>query len=618
MSGWDIGQAVFTLGILIASVHLLGYLFERLGQPRLVGEILTGILLGPFVLGALFPRFSHKLFGDFSAPDNKITVILDFIYWLGLMFLMFISGSHTRRLMAKENHREIAWLVGVSMPMRFFLVLGLGMSALIPLEPLMGPTPHPTSTLLILAISVAVTSIPVLSRIFYDLHILQTRFASLILGAAVLDDIILWAVLAIATGMASANAMSAGAIIADTTQHIAITLLYMSLGLLLAPRWIRRLHQARWNLLRKSSLVGYIISILLAYVALAAALEVNLVFAAFLAGFGVAGGITDRERVDFTEALDAVAKFAFAVFIPIYFALVGYKLVLGRDFSPGVVVAFLAGSSFLSLLTVSVAARLAGFRRLDVVNLAVTLNARGGPGIVLASVAFEAGLISAAFYTALVITAVITSQIAGGWLKWVLHRGWPLLSHPQAGTVASAPMDPALNPKRVALSLLLALLFTGLGSMTPHLARANEPTINLAQSIGTTITVHGIAVDTKAGAAVRLANQEVIYIDDMVAWSQALRNQRVRVTGLLKRRKFIPDNLVLPDGSHTQGAEGLQYVFYRVTWETTHTPAAPSPAPTSIFPPKPMPSSEERRMHKRLHNPGLQKIIELDRALNPG
>ena len=60
-------------------------------------------------------------------------------------------------------------------------------------------------------------------------------------------------------------------------------------------------------------------------------------------------------------------------------------------------------------------------------NLAVASNARGGPGIVLASVAFEAGIINGAFFTTLVLTAVLTSQFAGWWLGFVLRKGWPLL-----------------------------------------------------------------------------------------------------------------------------------------------------------------------------------------------
>lgn len=74
------------------------------------------------------------------------------------------------------------------------------------------------------------------------------------------------------------------------------------------------------------------------------------------------------------------------------------------------------------------AGRLAGFHGLDLINLSLTTNARVGPGIVLASVAFDAGIINATFHTTLVLAAPITSQFAGAWLEYVLGRGWPLLS----------------------------------------------------------------------------------------------------------------------------------------------------------------------------------------------
>jgi len=70
---------------------------------------------------------------------------------------------------------------------------------------------------------------------------------------------------------------------------------------------------------------------------------------------------------------------------------------------------------------------------LDLLNLAITTNARGGPGIVLASVAFDAGIISPQFYTTLVLAAVLTSQAAGAWLDYVLRKGWPLLTPVAAG-----------------------------------------------------------------------------------------------------------------------------------------------------------------------------------------
>lgn len=425
MTTEEMGRLVLTLAVLVASAHAVGYLFERLRQPRLVGEILTGVLLGPAVLGRWSPEASAALFG---AAGGKTDVVLGFLYWLGLLLLMFVSGSQTRHVMGDENRRETVLLVLVGTPIPFFTVLTLGLAGWIPLAPMTGSAGQQTSVLLVLSIAVAVTSIPVISRILYDLGILHTRFASLLLGSAVIEDIVLWAVLAVATTLASSAALAREQVVAGITAHLAATLAFTAAGLTVFPLLLRRLQGWRHNLLLRASPVAYVIVVLLAYAALAGALDVTLVFAAFLAGVGVVGGITGVERQRFAPALDAVTRFATAFFVPIYFAFVGYKLDLGRGFSAPMLLAFLAGSSLLALLGVGLGAWVAGFRGLDVVNLAVATNARGGPGIVLATVAYEAHIINAPFYTTLVLTAVITSQIAGVWLSYVLRRGWPLLS----------------------------------------------------------------------------------------------------------------------------------------------------------------------------------------------
>jgi Kef-type K+ transport system membrane component KefB len=287
-----------------------------------------------------------------------------------------------------------------------------------------------TSLILVMSIAVAVTSIPVISRIFFDLKILHTRFARLVLGVAVLEDIVLWAVLAVATAVADASGLPQRKIAA----HIAITFLYFVLGLSVAPRAMKRISKSRFNLLANTSPVSYTLLIALAYVAVAGLLDVNLVFAAFLAGFAVS-----RKRLG--EALETISRFSFALFIPVYFALVGYSLIFDRSFSMSMLAIFLAFACVVKMLSVGLGAQLAGFRGLDVINLAVATNARGGPGIVLASVAYEAGIISAAFYTTLVLVAVVTSQAAGAWLEFVLRKGWTLLGEStQLSALSSQPV----------------------------------------------------------------------------------------------------------------------------------------------------------------------------------
>jgi Kef-type K+ transport system membrane component KefB len=424
MSTTEFGQFVLTLATLLVAVHGLGYVAERLRQPRIVGEILAGIVLGPFVLEVLAPGAFERLF-SFSPSASTV---MGFLYQLGLILLMFCSGAETRRLLAKENRRKTFLLLTVSDLASFALVLGLGFSNLLPLQLLTGPTGQPMSTLLIVAIGTAVCSIPVISRIFWDLGIMKTRFVSLILGYALLEDIALWTVLAFATAIAKSATLANQHVAETVFAHIVATLAYTVIGSLIAPAFVKWLSNASWNVLYKASPVGYVMAVLMGYCAVAAILDVNLQFAALLAGYGVVGGLYGTQRERFAAPLDAISKVSFGIFVPIYFGLIGYKLVFGREFSFSLLLVFLVGSSLISILSSGLAARLGGFRGLDVVNIAVTTNARGGPGIVLASVAYDAGIINAAFYTTLVITAVVTSQMAGAWLRFVLSKGWPLLS----------------------------------------------------------------------------------------------------------------------------------------------------------------------------------------------
>ena len=412
MSNSDLTSILFILLLLVGLSQLLGHLFVRLRQPKVVGEILAGIVLGPSLVGRL--PFASGL----SQTTTHQAGILNFVYWLGLLLLMFLSGAETRQLFTREERREVGWLtiVGTGIP----FVLGLAFGPRLVSPALAGPNGNHVSLIIILAVGAAVTSVPVVSKIFADLKILHTRFARLVLGVAVLEDIVLWLALALATTMAGKNVLSPR----QMSFHLVATIGFFALGLTIIPRIVKRINKSRFNVLAKQSPVAYTIAVLFAYCVVAGALGVSLVFAAFLAGFAV---VHEKRRL-FSEALDAISKVSFAFFIPAYFAIVGLKLDLIRGFSLWMTVAFIVGTCVVKILSVSLAGRFAGFRGLDLLNLAITTNARGGPGIVLASVAFDAGIISPKFYTTLVLAAIVTSQVAGAWLDYVLRRGWSLLT----------------------------------------------------------------------------------------------------------------------------------------------------------------------------------------------
>src|SRR5205823_1227667 len=272
----------------------------------------------PTLLGRIAPSFSASIFSDGTTSGAHVhDVVLGFLYWMGLLLLMFISGSETRRLFGRDDRRQVAWLASMGTVLPF--IVALLVVPLFPLQRLMGVANQRNSLILVIGIAVAVTSIPVISRIFFDLKILHTRFARLVLGVAVLEDIVLWAVLAIATAIADSSGLPARRI----ALHIGVTLVYFILGLVLFPRATKRISKSRFNLLAINSPVTFTLLIAFAYVAVAGLLDVNLVFAAFLAGFAVS-----RKRLG--DALATISGFSFALFIPVYFALVGYSLIFGK------------------------------------------------------------------------------------------------------------------------------------------------------------------------------------------------------------------------------------------------------------------------------------------------
>lgn len=412
MSNSELTQVLFLLLLLAGLAQLLGWVFVKLRQPKAVGEILAGVILGNAVAGRI-PAVAH--FIDSAKHQGNI---LDFVYWLGLLLLMFLAGAETQQLFTHEERREVGWLtiVGTGLP----FLLGLFFAPWLIKPSLLGPNGNRISITIILAVGVAVTSVPVVSKIFADLQILHTRFARLVLGVAVLEDIVLWLALAVATAAAGKAALD----IRGLSYHLIVTVTFFILGLTLVPRLVKRFNKASFNVMAKASPTGYAVAVLLAYCVVAGVLHISMVFAAFLAGFAV----VHKKRRLFADALEAIGKVSFAFFIPVYFAIVGLRLDLIRGISFWMLVAFIVGTSAVKVLSVSLAGRFAGFRGLDLINLAITTNARGGPGIVLASVALDAGIISAQFYTTLVVAAVVTSQIAGVWLDIVVHKGWPLLA----------------------------------------------------------------------------------------------------------------------------------------------------------------------------------------------
>ena len=404
MSDAELSQFLLALALLLCAALAGGHLFARFGMPRVVGEICGGLVLGPSVLGLIAPSLQLWVFQGFTEQ----AVVLSAFYWLGMVMLMFTAGfSITLKLGARDRMLVLALVVGgLGPPFVAGWLAAPWLSNSVAADPL--------AFTLVVAIATSVTSIPVISRIFIDLNMMKSNFAQLTLVAAAVQDLVLWVMLAVATAVQQETQVA----IADIGGVVAATLAFAVASVLFLPALLRLVGRATISDASEPMLTSYMLLFCLGLVAVASLFAINLVFGALLAGLVI--GRFQSAQLAATRR--RISDMAIWFFVPVYFALVGLKLDLPGDFSLMPVVGFIVLSSLVKISSVALAARLVRTSASRALDFGITMNARGGPGIVLASVAHAAGIIDDALFVAFVLASIITSLATGSWLRWRLLR----------------------------------------------------------------------------------------------------------------------------------------------------------------------------------------------------
>jgi Kef-type K+ transport system membrane component KefB len=430
----DLARLLVALAVLLIAAHGCGSLFARLGQPPAIGEIAGGILLGPTALAAAAPSVQHWIF-----PSSGMSAAaLGAVYQLGLLLLMFAAGAEMRRLLQRNAVRTVGLIASFGLVLPF--AAGLGLVAALGVGQFIGPAGNRTALVLVFGMAVAVTSIPVISRIMHDLGLLPTRFARIVLSAAVIEDIVLYVVLAVAVGLVQTGAGTAFGLPAaldirtipqNSVYHTVTAVLFMAAALGFGGRAYQALRGLRANVLARRSPVAFQLLWLLALSAAALALGLVPLYGAFTAGIAVA--VAD-DSLAVNRDRNALAGISFGFFVPVYFALIGLQLDLIHHFSPLFFLGFLAVACAAKAASVYLGARLSREDRFTSASLAIAMNARGGPGIVLAATSYAAGIINQTFFVSLVMLSVVTSLAAGSWLERIAVRlGAPGREPEQAG-----------------------------------------------------------------------------------------------------------------------------------------------------------------------------------------
>ena len=401
LSEKEIISTLIALSLLLLSAYSIGTLMEKIKAPRVVGEITGGILLGGTCLYYFFPDFISSIFMAYEAEGK----VLNIFYQMGLILLMFLSGYNTKLEVDKSNSKTI-----------FFIFLGatvLPMAGAIPFIPMfrenfIGEAGNEISFGLVFTIGIAITSIPVISKIFFDMGIMNTRFSNTVLTVSTFQDLILWILLNAATRIASTGELK----LPDM-----ILVVVFTIGLFVVAKLVSDHVHTRDMKIKTITFYSVSFVVLLLVCAVLYKFGINIMYAAFLVGYVVKSFVGDVEDSDAKKRMTALGDFAFSFFVPVYFALVGIQINLIHDFSVVRFVLFFAIAFGLEAAGTLIMAQFTNLNTRTKINFAITMNARGGPGIVLATVAYSYKIISVEFYTVLILTTMLSSLIAGYWLR---------------------------------------------------------------------------------------------------------------------------------------------------------------------------------------------------------
>lgn len=378
-------RLLLVIAVVVLAAKAVGWLVQRLGQPRVMGEIIAGILLGPSLMGQVWPGATEYLF------PAEVLSSLSAIAQLGLVLFMFLVGVDfdPEHLRAQGHRAVVISHASIVLP----LLLGLGLSTW--LHPRVGGDTDPVSFGLFMGAAMAITAFPVLASMLQDSGLANTRIGTLTLTCAAVDDVTAWFVLA---GVI-ATISSTGA------DEVVITLGWTALYLLAMVKVVRPLLRSRERL-PLAVAVGF--ALLSAWVT--ELIGIHAIFGAFAAGAIIPS--QSLHRLELTERLESTTR---AVLLPMFFAVVGLSTRVDLLDSPylwGVAGIVIAVAIVGKLVGSSVAARLVGETWSDALTIGVLMNTRGLTEIVILTVGLELGVINETVFSIMVLMALVTTLMA--------------------------------------------------------------------------------------------------------------------------------------------------------------------------------------------------------------
>ena len=399
-------SVLLALTVIMVTARIVGALFARVNQPAVIGEVVGGILLGPSLLGRVFPGAQAFVLPPDAAP------ILGIISQLGVILYMFLVGLELDLgLLRTSVSKTIAIaLAAIVVPFAFGMLLSLGL-----MDSLAPAAIDPTSFVLFIGIALSITAFPVLARILSDRGIQRTPLGTLALTCAAINDAIAWCLLAFAVSIMQDTPAAALRTAGLTALYIAAML---TIGRMIAGAAVARLDRSAR--VGEQSVALVLVAVLLSSVA-TEFIGIHAIFGAFLLGT-----IIPHDSKVATQVTERIADIVRVMFLPAFFAFTGLRTEIALVASAGdlltcalIVIVATAGK----FGGTAIAAKASGLSWRDSGALGILMNTRGLVELIVLNIGLDLGVITPRLFTMLVIMALVTTMLTSPILSRLTRAG---------------------------------------------------------------------------------------------------------------------------------------------------------------------------------------------------
>lgn len=386
-------QLILSVGVILLAARLAGWIFQRIGQPRVVGEMTAGIMLGPSFLGRFFPGVFAYVFPASSMPAIGV------LSQLGLLLFMFVVGLEVDLERVVKQRAAVVLISNCSILLP--LAMGAALARLLYAQFAGGNVSFPTFALF-MGTAMSVTAFPVLARILKERNLLGTGLGTMAISCAAIDDVSAWLLLAVLTAMVHS---------AQDWQHFGITLFFLVafVAVMMVPirRTVSFLESRYVKHVAGMELISSFVLIMLAASWTTERLGVHALFGAFVAGL-----IVPKSEPMIGEVVERIESLSLALLLPLFFALTGLRtrvdLITGTSMW-GYAAAIIAVAVIGKLAGAAFAAKASGMNWRDSVGLGILMNTRGLVELVILNAGLDLGILSPPLFTMMVIMALVTT-----------------------------------------------------------------------------------------------------------------------------------------------------------------------------------------------------------------